>query len=74
MKLESNISLYSIQSFITSPCASAAEGGPALTPRYTSSPQAASEATTALEVRSDLVFQICDTNFLLIHVHIAYMV
>ena len=27
---------------------------------------------TASEVKSDLLFQICDPNYLLIHVHIAY--
>ena len=27
---------------------------------------------TALEVKSDLLFQISDPNYLLIHVHIAY--
>ena len=29
---------------------------------------------TALEVKSDLRFEISDPNYLLIHVHIAYMV
>ena len=29
---------------------------------------------TASEVKSDLIFEICDPNYLLIHVHIAYMV
>ena len=35
---------------------------------------AASEATTALEVKSDLRFKISDPTYLLILVHIAYMV
>ena len=29
---------------------------------------------TASEVKSDLIFEISDLNYLLIHVHIAYMV
>ena len=35
---------------------------------------AASEATTASEVKFDLRFEISDPNYLLIHAHIAYMV
>ena len=34
----------------------------------------ASEATTASEIKSDLRFEICDHDDLLINVHIAYMV
>ena len=35
---------------------------------------AASEVTTALEVKSDLRFEISNPNYLPIYVHIAYMV